>query len=148
MERLFESTLTESNNSDENLIQELTHGEDKHRMADNMTDLIAIIDKNGVLKYASPSHYSILGYSPERCNGKLAFDLVHPENLSDVLTRFIVLFETSGSEILEYRTKHETKGWVWIETKASIFFDKENGEKHLLIVSREIEERKSLQEKL
>ena len=118
----------------------LTCSKEKNRLkSDNTAELVAVIDKNGVMKYASSSHMSVLGYMPEYCEGKLVFDMVHPECLSDVLTRFIFMFETSQSTVIEFRAKHRTKGWVWLKTKASIISGEENSEGHLLIVSREIE---------
>ena len=131
------------------MMKALITSEEKYRLiAENMTDLVAIIGENGVMKYASPSHLPILGYSSEEFEGTVAFDIVHPENLSEVHAKFKFLFETFESAVLEFRSKHKTKGWVWLETKASIFNDEEHGKKFMLIVSREIEERKELQEKL
>jgi len=49
---------------------------------------------------------------------------------------------------VEYRQRHTAKKWVWMEAKVSFFIDEENAKPHLLIVSRDIEERKVLQEEL
>ena len=131
------------------MMDSLILSEEKYRLiAENMTDLVVIIGEDGVMKYASPSHMHVLGYTPEEYEGKIVFEMVHPENLSEVQEEFDSLFETSGSSIFELRIKHITKGWVWIEAKGSIFLDEEHGKKHLLLASREIEERKAFQEKL
>jgi len=111
----------------------------KTNKSSNYAELVAVIDKNGVMKNASPSHLSVLGYTPEECEGKLVFDMVHPGNLSEVLTRFIYMFETSQSSEIEFRAMHKTKGWIWLKTKASIISDEGNCEGHLLVVSHEIE---------
>ena len=131
------------------MMKALILSEEKYRlMADNMTDLVAIIGENGVMKYASPSYLPILGFSPEYYEGSLAFDMVHPEHLSNILTIFNSLFETSGSAVASDCLSPLPQVLRWLETKGSIFIDEEHGKKLLLIVSREIEERKALQEKL
>jgi len=67
----------------------LTRSEEKYRLiAENMTDLVSIIDENGVLKYISPSFFPLLGVSLEGLNGKLVIQQVHPEDASRVKKAF------------------------------------------------------------
>ncbi|MDX1701169.1 MAG: PAS domain S-box protein, partial [Melioribacteraceae bacterium] len=55
----------------------LRASEENYRlMADNMTDLVSIIDESGLMRYTSPSHAVVLGHSPEFYLGKSAFDVV------------------------------------------------------------------------
>lgn len=136
--------------SERKLFEEaLIRSEEKYRLiADNMKDLVAIIDENGVFKYASPSYFTVLGFPSESFVGNSAFDNVHAEDLPTAIKIFYHLLKTSESGELEFRFKHKTKGWIWVESKGSFFIDEEHGKPYLLVVSREIEERKALQEKL
>ena len=131
------------------MMEKLTVSEEKYRLiANNMTDLVAIIDANGVVKYASPSSLKVLGNSSEYYENKSAFDFLHHEDLPDVLEKFNNVFSTKESSVIEFRVKHKTKGLIWIESKGSFFFDEEHGEPYLLFVAYSIGERKALQEEL
>jgi PAS domain S-box-containing protein len=48
---------------------------------ENAPDLIVIVDADGVIRYASPSHDTLLGHRPGDLTGKPAFDLVHPDDV-------------------------------------------------------------------
>ncbi|MFO8049280.1 MAG: PAS domain S-box protein [Desulfosudaceae bacterium] len=59
---------------------------DEHlRMIMENTDtLVAILDKNGVYEYVSPSHEKLLGYRPEDIVGKSGFKLIHPDDIAQL----------------------------------------------------------------
>ncbi|WP_186321433.1 bifunctional diguanylate cyclase/phosphodiesterase [Bacillus sp. FJAT-22090] len=131
------------------LLESLIRSEEKYRLiADNMTDLVSIIDQKGMFKYISPSFQSVLGFPIEDLEGTKTRDHVHPEDLHHIIPRFRSLLSTASSERAEFRIKHKTKGWLWVEAKATFFMDEEHGNPFLLVVSRDIEERKKLQEEL
>jgi len=127
----------------------LIRSEEKYRLiADNMTDLVAIIDENGFINYASPSSFTVLGNTSEYYEKKSAFDFVHQEDLPKVLEMFNSVFVSKESIVMEFRVKHKTKSWIWIESKGSFFIDEEHGKPFLLFVAYSIGKRKALQEKM
>ncbi|HYG69136.1 MAG TPA: PAS domain-containing protein, partial [Anaeromyxobacteraceae bacterium] len=50
-------------------------------LVENGTDFIAILDEQGTIRYASPSHERLLGLPPEALVGRLPFALVHPDDV-------------------------------------------------------------------
>lgn len=123
--------------------------EEKYRLiAENMTDVVSILDENGIMKYASPSHEIVLGFTSEEYEGQLTFDMIHEEDLPTVIAAFQEILETGVSQTVELRHKHVTKGWLWLELKGTLFVDEKTKTKLILIVGRDIEERKNLQDKL
>ena len=48
-------------------------------ITENSSDIILIVDKNGIIKYCSPSMERFAGYKPEEVIGKNAFTYIHQE---------------------------------------------------------------------
>lgn len=113
-----------------------------------MTDLVAIIDESGMLKYISPSFQPVLGFPLEELQGKKARDQKHLKDYDQMILYFKTPKYTTDSVKVEFRIKHKTKGWLWVETKATYFIDEEHGKPFLFVISRDIEERRRLQEEL
>lgn len=127
----------------------LIRSEEKYRLiAENMTDLVTVIDNAGIITYASPSFTPVLGFPLEYYEGKNAIDIVHPEDLPAIQGQFLSLFRSKGSAEMEFRYEHKTKEWIWLEAKGTYFVDEKNGEGFILVVSRVIEEKKMMREKL
>lgn len=127
----------------------LIRSEEKYRLiAENMTDLVTIVDANGVIVYASPSTTRVLGFPLDYYNRKNAFNIIHPDDLPEVQKLFYTIFQSKGSADMEFRYEHKTKKWIWLEAKGTYFLDEENSEGFLLVVSRVIEEKRSMREKL
>ncbi|WP_277586821.1 sensor domain-containing protein [Psychrobacillus antarcticus] len=131
------------------LLENLVRSEEKYRLiAENMTDLVLIIDENGKTNYVSPSYFTVLGIPLMDFEGTYAMDFVHPDDLPKVLKVFKENISTKGSANVVCRLKHKTKSWLWVEAKASYFIDEEHGKPFLLVVSRDFEEKKQLREEL
>ena len=127
----------------------LCQSEEKYRfIAENMTDLVEIVDIDGIVKYASPSHRFVLGFTPEVYEGKVVFDFAHPEDLPYIKNKFEEMIQTSESNSVEYRHKHANGDWIWIEAKGTPISYEDEKINHIHIVSREISERKMYEEKL
>ncbi|MEC1759865.1 PAS domain S-box protein [Schinkia azotoformans] len=127
----------------------LRQSEKKYRLiAENMTDLVTIMDSKGFVKYASPSHEFVLGFSPKAYEGKVAFDFIHPEDLRHVQSQFSKMIKTKVSHSVEFRHKHANGDWIWIESKGTPIGHKDGEIQHIHVVSREITERIMYEEKL
>lgn len=127
----------------------LRKSEEQYRLiAENMKDLVCIIDRNACFRYASPSHITVLGYSSEVYQGKCALDWLHIDDVEHVRKDLAHIMETKESCMMEYRFQDIHGNWVWFEAKVTPIFDEQGQFKHFLVVSREITERKMYEEKL
>ncbi len=114
-------------------------------ITENAADMIAVVDTAGRRLYNSPSYERILGYTPEELSGTTAVDQIHPEDREKVLKAAADATRTGVGTTLEYRMRHKDGAWRTLESRASTILKGEEVEK-LVIVNRDITQRKSLEE--
>ena len=56
-------------------------------LIENASDVIAVLGRDGEIRYLSPSIKRVLGYAPEEIMGRNAFTLVHPEDRDRMMAR-------------------------------------------------------------
>ncbi|MEB2782039.1 PAS domain S-box protein [Algoriphagus sp. C2-6-M1] len=98
-----EELLLESENRFRSLVQE-------------GSDLIAILNQEGVYTYVSPTSMGILGMSPDEFIGKNAFDFIHPEDTEKALDGLNKIFSESRVVIEPFRFQNKAGEWRWVET--------------------------------
>ncbi|AIF65243.1 hypothetical protein GZ22_00285 [Terribacillus saccharophilus] len=137
-------------NSDRRNSEEaLRQSEARYRLiAENMTDLLCIIDWDGYFKYASPSHVTVLGFPAVAYEGKYAGDFMHIDDRRKVREQLDEMVATQKGTVLKFRFKNIRGDWIWLEGKANPIFDENGVFNHFLVVSRDITERLELEEKL
>lgn len=108
---------------------------------DNAYDLIAECDSNGVFVWASPNVEETLGFRPEELIGVFVLDRVHPEDLERTTAGLATVIEQGRIRQQEYRYRHKSGSWVWLETTSSIYTD-QCGRMRILAVSRDVTERR------
>ncbi|WP_394187930.1 PAS domain S-box protein [Paenisporosarcina quisquiliarum] len=118
-------------------------------ITENTNDLIAITSDDGMVLYTSPSHDKLLNFENEQMLGRFYSEMVAEE---DQHLWNEELFErlNSGEEMrFEMRLKRTNGELIWTETSiiAVQDADREKVFQHV-IVSREISERKKLEERL
>ncbi len=112
------------------------------------TDLITKHDAEGAVTYASPSSATVLGLEASGVLGSRTwFERVHPEDTGHVQQVFLDVGRGAPPITLSYRALHATDGYVWLESVMGVL-PGENGRCEILCVSRNIDERKSLELRL
>jgi PAS domain S-box-containing protein len=88
----------------------------KNAMVSNLSDVIVIIDKNGINKYKSPNVTKLFGWNPEELVGKNTWDNIHPDDL-EAGQKFLgtILTEPNATGTTELRYKRKDGNYVWIE---------------------------------
>ena len=92
-------------------------------LVQNGADMIAILDDLGNYKYVSPTSISVLGIPAENFIGKNAFDFIHPDDVSGVLSQFQRLQHEKQLVIPEFRFSDHRGNWRWLETVISNMTD-------------------------
>ena len=77
--------------------------EEKYRvLIENVNDVIFVLDKDGNIRYITPSVSQFGGRRPEWFTGVSIFVLVHPDDV-EIVTRFFSETSYSNGGILEFR---------------------------------------------
>ena len=117
-------------------------------ITENAADMIAVIDGNGQRLYNSPAYQKILGYGPEELAGTSSMDQIHPDDRARVLEASAKARSTGRGERLEYRIRHKDGSWRFLESTCNVIRSPEGEYDGLVIVNRDITERKRAEEKL
>jgi two-component system, cell cycle sensor histidine kinase and response regulator CckA len=119
-----------------------------HLIGENAEDLIAVVDANGKRLYNSPSYGRILGYSPEELKDSSGLDQVHPDDRELVMAAAREAQRTGIGQQLEYRFRHKDGTWRVLESSASAVRSAKGEIDQLIIVNRDVTERKKSEEAL
>ncbi|MFY0742833.1 PAS domain S-box protein [Solibacillus silvestris] len=137
--------------SEKQLMSELYIIERNFRaITENTNDFIVVTDRYGKIKYASPSYSRKLGYREEELIG-LPYDrLLKPESVKlwhEALNPETVdVIQEQKIELLLYKKDNST---IWTEGNYTLTFALSHHEiTEIVMVSREITERKELEDKL
>jgi two-component system cell cycle sensor histidine kinase/response regulator CckA len=128
--------------------QELGQGKEVFRLiGENAVDMIAVVDAKGKRLYNSPAYERVLGYTPEELKTTSSFQQIHPDDLETVREAARHVQEGGAPRSIEYRMRHKDGTWRFLESTASPVRNEKGEIEKLVIVNRDITERKQLEEK-
>jgi len=117
-------------------------------VTENAADMIALVDVKGRRLYNSPAYKRILGYSAAELGETSAFEQIHPDDRFQVLEAAREARETGVGKRLEYRIKHKDGSWRVLESLANTIRNAQGEVAKLVIVNRDITERKRAEKQL
>ncbi|MCM2266711.1 MAG: ATP-binding protein [Elusimicrobiales bacterium] len=112
----------------------------------NTSDLVAVVDLEGRRIYNSPS-YSLLR-DPAQLKGTDSFNEIHPEDREKVRKIFSRTVATGKGERAEYRFLLPDKTVRYIESMGNVINGPDGKPGRVVIVSRDVTERKALEGQL
>lgn len=117
-------------------------------LIENSLDMISVLNRDGMIKYASPSHERILGYKSEELTGRNAFDFVHPDDFLRVKEAFKRAIENPFTiQSAEFRFRHKDGSWRFLESVGKSLL-REDSIGGVIVNSRDTTERKKMEEAL
>ena len=117
-------------------------------LIENAHDIITILEETGTIHYTSPAIERALGYTPAERLGGNYFELIHPEDRSEVIGMVMQAFiEPQATQLQEYRHRHRDGSIRILESVASPHLSS-NGPDRVVINSRDVTDRKQLEDQL
>src|SRR5215472_15440880 len=110
-------------------------------ITENAEDLITVLDREGHRSYVSPS-YQKLGYSTEDLQAVPVAKQIHTDDHEKILQARRQAFETGLSGQVEYRFQRKDGEWRIMESTVSPVKNDRGEIEQIVVVSRDITERK------
>jgi PAS domain S-box-containing protein len=114
----------------------------------NSSDIIRILDRDGLIVYESESSERILGYPKDYLTGKNPLEYIHPDDLERVKKDFrdVIDRENSGTPT-EFRIRKADGEYIWVDSIGTNLLDV-TGVNGIVITTRPIQQRKMAEQAL
>lgn len=113
-------------------------------VTENVSDVIVRLDRARRRTYVSPSCQEVLGYTRAEMLGGGAFDLVHPDDLDNVLALFAQFGPENPISEATWRIKCKDRRYIWVEARYR-YLDWDGG---LVVILRDVNRRKIAEDRL
>ncbi|HEX3069880.1 MAG TPA: PAS domain S-box protein [Thermoanaerobaculia bacterium] len=115
---------------------------------ENVSDIIAIMELDGSLRYGSPSVCRVLGYSRRALRGMRGLDLIHPEDVPKAAGYLAVqIADPAAAQTIELQVRHASGAWRSFEIMATNLV-KKGRTSAVVLNARDITGRKLLEAQL
>ena len=129
--------------------EQLQRSETRFRLLiEHASDLITVLNLEGLIRFQSPSLERVLGYAPTELLGRSVFEFVPREDLPQ--TRVSIeraLSEPSATVSLECRFRHQDGQWRILQSSGRAL-PVDGGEALMVLNSRDVTEQKHLEAQL
>jgi two-component system, NtrC family, sensor kinase len=123
----------------------LKESEERFRLiSENVVDLMAVLDESGICLYASLSHTHDR-FRPDTLVGKDYLAHIHPNDIAAVKEKMAMVANGLGYQTIQFRFRGGDGVWRFKDTSITLLVDDRGS--RLLMVSRDISERISQDEK-
>ena len=118
-------------------------------LANNIADIIILIDARSLLRYVSQSVEPVLGLRPNDLLGKSCFDMIHPEDRESVRSATARLNGIDTVSTVAFRTFRADGTLAWVESKFKLATaPSDPAQTEFLCVIRDVTERKRMEDEL
>ncbi|WP_211912462.1 sensor domain-containing diguanylate cyclase [Tardiphaga alba] len=134
-----------------NMENALRERESRYRLlADNIADVVILLDRAGNFLYVSHSVEFVLGLDPKALLGRSCLDLVHPDDLAAVRAASARLIDRVTTQNVVFRTYRDDESVAWVEINFKLAERAEDADDKIEIVGvlRDVTQRKLMQDEL
>ena len=118
-------------------------------LVEHTSDIIVLVNREGIISYINPAVEQILGYNPEERIGRTGFELFHPDDLQFVSESFVTLISNPNTAPVSgvLRLRHKDGHYRFIEAVGSSLV-RNNIVEGVILNYRDVSERVNAEEKL
>ena len=140
----FDALTRRLNEREESLVSTMR---EYQLITESSTDLITRHARDGSIRFASPASLKVLGVDPQTLLGTDVATIVHPDDLARMQTAFNAAASDHADVTVAYRARVASGEYVWLEgaLRSLTAGDRED---EVLCLSRNIDERKRMEDKL
>ncbi|EPQ28535.1 uncharacterized protein PFL1_03839 [Pseudozyma flocculosa PF-1] len=81
------------------------------RVVEELLDFVHVLDPDGVILFASPSAYSLTGWTSEELRGRKLIEFIHPQDVPSVEREIDRMRQSNGELLTYYRFKTKPKSF-------------------------------------
>ncbi|TYO64256.1 diguanylate cyclase [Bradyrhizobium hipponense] len=131
------------------LEQSLREREARFRLlADNIADIVIVMDRKGYLRYVSPSVVTVLGKTEDDFLRRLCFEVVHEDDREKVLAAGSELQGPMASRSVRFRVQRGDGATAWLEANFKLAEISSGSELEIVGVLRDVTNQKVLEDEL
>ncbi len=112
----------------------------------NSSDVVSIVDVDGVVLYISPAALRLLGLGEDDAQAMDWWEFVHPDD-QPALQSFLAELEQGASGEVEYRVRDSRGTWLDVETLATNLVG-DGAVEGIVLNTRDVSDRKALERRL
>jgi PAS domain S-box-containing protein len=109
-------------------------------LIENASDVIAVLGRDGRVRYASPSVGRLLGWTEADLAGPYVSRIVHPDDAAAAARLFTACLARPGSQRGEICVRHKDGSWRWFEVVATNALE-DGTIRGVIVNSRDVTER-------
>ncbi|MEZ0482276.1 diguanylate cyclase domain-containing protein [Planococcus sp. SSTMD024] len=117
-------------------------------IAENVYDVVVLMNKQKEYLYISPSSQEIFGIASEEAVKQKPFFNVHPDDLVFVDQQFLEAVQKAAPYSLQLRFDHPERGWIWGEINGTPVYDEKGAFSHMVMIVRDISVQKKYEAQL
>lgn len=122
--------------------------EERFRLiSEHSSDMITVHDMHGKYLYVSKAGKEILQYDTDELIGLDGYLFIHPEDIEHIRKNHEILLK-EGHVVSTYRIRRKDGKYIWFESALKRLKGKKEDEPQLICISRNVTERKHIEEKL
>jgi PAS domain S-box-containing protein len=128
--------------------EELRQDNERFRqIAENVTDLIAMLDLAGRCLYCNPAYVAVVGGSADRSGANFFFD-IHADDRARIREHFDETARTGQGRRADYRLLRPDGTVRFVEAQDSAIFHRDGQVSHILVVARDVTERRQADQRI
>ncbi|MER1987587.1 MAG: diguanylate cyclase [Solibacillus sp.] len=117
-------------------------------IAENIQDVLILMDKDLNYLYVSPSSEEMFGFAHKDIQNRTAYFNIHPDYVEEIDKKFQRALQHGEDFYVNLKAWHEERQWVWTEIKGKAVYRSTGEFKHMLLVARDISREQELQQNL